>query len=115
MWQFYFERTTSCVCGDNTLVAQISGYSNVTNQETYIGGYKTCAVLTSFFSIRVAYVFEEPVNRLFILSSNSVAKAQPSIELISEGSIVFFIKAMHFLLAVIHFLLAIDHDNSKGA
>jgi hypothetical protein len=52
-------------------------------------------------------------NWLFILSSNSVVEVQPSIQLKGEGSIVFTMKAMHFLFIVVHFLLAMDHDNSK--
>ena len=52
----------------------------------------------------MAYVFEEPVNWLFILSRYSVTVSHSGIEPTIAGSIMFFITAKHFLFAVTHFL-----------
>jgi hypothetical protein len=35
------------ICQEDAHLALISGYSNVSSQHTYIGGYQTCAVLIS--------------------------------------------------------------------
>src|SRR3954469_22596449 len=64
--------------------------------------------VTSCFNSWVAYIFEEPVNWLFILARYSPTVAHSPIEPMIAFSIVFFTKARHFLLAFTHFWLSIE-------
>src|SRR3954462_4478675 len=59
--------------------------------------------VTSYFSSWVAYIFEEPVNWLFIFPRYSPTEAHSSIEPTIAFSIVFLTKAKHFLFAFTHF------------
>jgi hypothetical protein len=47
MWQFFHEHLPEMIFREDAHLALISGYNIVTSQHTYIGGYKTCAVLIS--------------------------------------------------------------------